>query len=111
MGKVEHTARQTSQPWPDGTVGQPTRSLIKFVEHRVADPRILRLIQEWLKAGEPGQHPQKKQSLLRARTLHLSSRKQQLSLPAGQQFKSLRPLIAYYLGESIYTSNWPPGRM
>jgi len=25
--------------------------LIKFVEHRVADPRILRLIQKWLKAG------------------------------------------------------------
>ena len=30
---------------------------IKFVEHRVADPRILRLIQKWLKAGvsEDGQ--------------------------------------------------------
>ncbi len=27
------------------------RWLIKFVEHRVADPRILRLIQKWLKAG------------------------------------------------------------
>jgi RNA-directed DNA polymerase len=26
-------------------------SLIKFVQHRVADPRILRLIQKWLKAG------------------------------------------------------------
>jgi retron-type reverse transcriptase len=25
--------------------------LIKFVEHRVADPRILRLIQKWLNAG------------------------------------------------------------
>src|SRR5215469_3800488 len=25
--------------------------LIKFVEHRVTDPRILRLIQKWLKAG------------------------------------------------------------
>ena len=25
--------------------------LIRFVEHRVADPRILRLIQKWLKAG------------------------------------------------------------
>src|SRR5438552_2762400 len=25
--------------------------LIKFVEHRVADPRILRLIQKWLRAG------------------------------------------------------------
>jgi retron-type reverse transcriptase len=25
--------------------------LMKFVEHRVADPRILRLIQKWLKAG------------------------------------------------------------
>ena len=31
--------------------------LIKFVEHRVADPRILRLIQKWLNAGviEDGQ--------------------------------------------------------
>jgi len=31
--------------------------LLKFVEHRVADPRILRLIQKWLKAGvsEDGQ--------------------------------------------------------
>jgi RNA-directed DNA polymerase len=31
--------------------------LVKFVEHRVADPRILRLIQKWLKAGvmEEGQ--------------------------------------------------------
>jgi RNA-directed DNA polymerase len=31
--------------------------LIKFVQHRVADPRILRLIQKWLKAGvmEEGQ--------------------------------------------------------
>jgi retron-type reverse transcriptase len=27
------------------------RWLIKFVEHRVAAPRILRLIQKWLKAG------------------------------------------------------------
>src|ERR1700692_4177550 len=27
------------------------RWMIKFVEHRVADPRILRLIQKWLKAG------------------------------------------------------------
>ena len=25
--------------------------MIKFVEHRVADPRILRLIQKWLNAG------------------------------------------------------------
>ena len=25
--------------------------LVKFVQHRVADPRILRLIQKWLKAG------------------------------------------------------------
>jgi retron-type reverse transcriptase len=25
--------------------------LLQFVEHRVADPRILRLIQKWLKAG------------------------------------------------------------
>ena len=31
--------------------------LLKFVQHRVADPRILRLIQKWLKAGvmEEGQ--------------------------------------------------------
>jgi RNA-directed DNA polymerase len=31
--------------------------LIRFVEHRVADPRILRLIQNWLNAGviEEGQ--------------------------------------------------------
>jgi RNA-directed DNA polymerase len=27
------------------------RWLVKFVEHRVADPRILRLIQKWLRAG------------------------------------------------------------
>jgi hypothetical protein len=25
--------------------------MIKVVQHRVADPRILRLIQKWLKAG------------------------------------------------------------
>src|SRR5712691_11370854 len=25
--------------------------LIRFVEHRIADPRIIRLIQKWLKAG------------------------------------------------------------
>ena len=25
--------------------------MIKFVQHRVADPRLLRLIQKWLKAG------------------------------------------------------------
>ncbi len=31
--------------------------LLKFVEHRVADPRVLRLIQKWLRAGvsEDGQ--------------------------------------------------------
>ena len=31
--------------------------MIKFMEHRVADPRILRLIRKWLKAGvmEEGQ--------------------------------------------------------
>jgi hypothetical protein len=28
---------------------------MKFVQHRVADPRILRLIQKWLKAGVTGQ--------------------------------------------------------
>jgi RNA-directed DNA polymerase len=30
---------------------------VKFVQHRVGDPRILRLIQKWLKAGvmEDGQ--------------------------------------------------------
>src|SRR6266478_1519242 len=27
------------------------RWLIRFVEHRVGDPRIIRLIQKWLKAG------------------------------------------------------------
>jgi RNA-directed DNA polymerase len=26
---------------------------VKFVQHRVGDPRILRLIQKWLKAGYP----------------------------------------------------------
>jgi RNA-directed DNA polymerase len=25
--------------------------LTRFVEHRIADPRIIRLIQKWLKAG------------------------------------------------------------
>jgi RNA-directed DNA polymerase len=25
--------------------------LIRFVEHRIADPRIIRLIQKWLKTG------------------------------------------------------------
>ena len=25
--------------------------LVRFVEHRIADPRILRLIRKWLKAG------------------------------------------------------------
>ena len=25
--------------------------LVRFVEHRVGDPRIIRLIQKWLKAG------------------------------------------------------------
>jgi RNA-directed DNA polymerase len=34
------------------------RWLIKFVEHRVADPRILRLIQKWLKAGAAHDDPQ-----------------------------------------------------
>jgi RNA-directed DNA polymerase len=31
---------EVSQPW-----------VMKFLEHRIADPRILRLIQKWLKAG------------------------------------------------------------
>src|ERR1700692_371633 len=36
--------------------------LIKFVEHRVADPRIIRLIQKWLNAGvmEEGEWPDTK---------------------------------------------------
>jgi hypothetical protein len=40
----------------DKTTGLAPR-MIKFVEHRVADPRILRLIQKWLNAGvmEEGQ--------------------------------------------------------
>jgi retron-type reverse transcriptase len=25
--------------------------MIKFIEHRIADPRILRLVQKWLRAG------------------------------------------------------------
>jgi retron-type reverse transcriptase len=37
--------------------------MMKFVQHRVADPRILRLIQKWLKAGvtEDGQWSEKEQ--------------------------------------------------
>ena len=33
---------------------------MKFVQHRIADPRILRLIQKWLKAGviEDGEWPE-----------------------------------------------------
>ena len=27
--------------------------LVRFVEHRIGDPRIIRLIQKWLKAGVP----------------------------------------------------------
>jgi len=30
------------------------RWLLKFLQHRVADPRILRLIQKWLDGMEPG---------------------------------------------------------
>ncbi len=32
-----------------GTISQEW--LLKFLEHRIADPRMLRLIQKWLKAG------------------------------------------------------------
>jgi retron-type reverse transcriptase len=31
--------------------------LAKFLQHRVADPRILRLIQEWLRAGVSEEGP------------------------------------------------------
>ena len=31
--------------------------MVKFIEHRVADRRILRLIQKWLKAGVIGGRP------------------------------------------------------
>ena len=27
--------------------------LVRFLEHRIADPRIIHLIQKWLKAGDP----------------------------------------------------------
>jgi RNA-directed DNA polymerase len=42
---------------------------LKFVEHRVADPRILRLIQKWLKAGisEDGQWSESKVGLRKGR--------------------------------------------
>ena len=43
--------------------------VVNFVEHRVADPRILRLIQKWLKAGvmEEGIFRNQKQVVRRAR--------------------------------------------
>ena len=39
--------------------------LIKFVEHRVADPRILRLIQKWLNAGVMEESGRKRRQVLR----------------------------------------------
>ena len=39
--------------------------LIKFVEHRVADPRILRLIQKWLNAGVRKASGRKQRQVLR----------------------------------------------
>ena len=35
-----HTSNSVNQAW-----------LIRFVQHRIKDPRIIRLIQKWLKAG------------------------------------------------------------
>jgi len=31
--------------------------LVKFIEHRIADRRVLRLIQKWLKAGHARRTP------------------------------------------------------
>jgi RNA-directed DNA polymerase len=40
---------RTSDPFSKKSVSQ--RWPIRFVEHWVGDPRIIRLIQQWLKAG------------------------------------------------------------
>jgi len=71
-----------SVPWLSEYAGPTNRSrliaasrdnlnhewMMKFVQHRVADPRILRLIQKWLKAGisEEGQRLETKVALRRA---------------------------------------------
>jgi retron-type reverse transcriptase len=34
-----------------GLVSVSKHWLVRFVEHRIGDPRIIRLIQKWLKAG------------------------------------------------------------
>ena len=40
MRMCDHFFDEVSQSW-----------LVRFVEHRIGDPRIVRLIQKWLKAG------------------------------------------------------------
>jgi len=49
--------------------------MIKFVEHRVVDPRILRLIRKWLKAGvmEDGNGRNRRRVRRRARWFHRCS--------------------------------------
>ena len=48
--------------------------LMKFVEHRIADPRMLRLLKKWLKAGvsEDGEWSPRKLERRRGRSFHRS---------------------------------------
>jgi RNA-directed DNA polymerase len=61
--------------------------LVRFVEHRVADRRVVRLIQKWLRAGvlEDGQRTRSETGTCRA----------EVSAPAGQHLSPLRvrPLV------------------
>ncbi len=65
--------------------------LVKFIEHRIADRRIVRLIQKWLKAGviEDGQHMQS-----------------EVGSPQGASFSPLAANIYLYYVFDLWAHQW-----
>ena len=72
---------------------------MKFVQHRVADPRILRLIQKWLKAGvsEDGEWSETKVGTPQGQWFHRCSRtctcitcSMSGSTPGGRKWRTAR---------------------
>ncbi len=65
--------------------------LVKFIEHRIADRRIVRLIQKWLKAGviEDGQH-----------------RRSEVGSPQGASFSPLAANIYLHYVFDLWAHQW-----
>ena len=78
--------------------------IMRFVQHRVADQRILRLIQKWLKAGvlEEGQWEGTETGTPQGAVMVSGP-------PVGACFASISPLLANVICTKSLTCGWKHG--